>query len=181
MSLASDYRKGFAAALCRRLGTEWRVVRGVQLERVRAEGVDQLRVAGPSASSPLLSITFEFGRRYDTLTALIAKSGADTMRVPVMRNSLNRASMRALPRPGPGKCQWAVNADRPVPAGVLDEVENFVDAVVEPFFAHFTRMEEARDALAAGPGNPWCLPPAGDTASMVALLDLALGARRSSS
>ncbi len=147
MSSARNFRQQLGQELAEVLGGEFRFLRSKLLfQRERDGGQDEIVLQGASRNSPYISVSFDFGRRFDRVAELERRLGIDSKGFDhVAGNSLNAPGMKGLNYPV--AAEWPVNLNLPAPTTTASVLAGF-EKVAFPFFERFTRLQDARDGVA---------------------------------
>lgn len=108
-------------------------------------------LSGSSKYSPMVSLAYYVGVRFADVTALEKLLGLSPRAYHVGQYSMNASKMRGLTA---AKADW----DHDLRSGeetLVEQVEQSVHQVCTPYFARFTTVESARDALEGD--DSWCI------------------------
>ncbi len=167
---APIFQKQLGAELAGLVKDEFTFLRSrLEFRRSAAGGSDIVILSGSSKWSPFISVSFYFGKNFDQVRALEKQHGGHPMPYHIQQYSPNLRAMRGIDYHGP--CTWEVDIEKP-PENLASEILAGVRGMAEPFFARFSDLRAARDAIAAD--DSWCF---GGQAFWRALLklDAALG------
>ena len=123
----------------------------LELRRKSGSGDDVVILAGSNKYSPNISISFYFGRNFATAKQLEKRVGGHQFYYHIQQYSPRRDGMPGLEYSGP--CSWSVDINSP-PKSLVAEIVSAVHGMADPFFARFSTIESARDAIARN--DPWC-------------------------
>ena len=87
----------------------------------------------------------------------------------IQQYSHNVKSMKGLNYDGKGT--WDINIENP-PKNIAEAVASAIKGMAFPFFDRFSKLSDARDALASD--DSWCFSPRGSFYHMIFKLDAAL-------
>jgi len=142
----------------------------LELSRKTIDGTDVILLSGSSKWSPLISVSFYFGRRFDQVMALEKRHGEHPMPCHIQQYSLNLAHLKGINYVGPHT--WEVDICKPSPL-LATELTAAIQAIAFPFFERFSSLQAARDAIATN--DPWCFGSRGPSWISLFKLDAAMG------
>ena len=153
MSLtAPKFLQELGASLAQILGGEYRYFKSrLELRQASDGGNNVLILAGSNKYSPSISLSFYFGRNFAAAKRLEKRVGGYQFPYHIQQYSLNRRAMPGLNCSGP--YTWSLDINDP-PRALSSEIVAAVRGIANPFFARFSNMEVARDAIASD--DPWC-------------------------
>jgi hypothetical protein len=169
---AKKYLQALGAELAEALGPGYRFYKSaLELRAATEAGENLVTLGGAMRHSPFVDVAFHFGCSYSTAKAVAKQLGLQAG-PHIVQYSLNRASMKNLPMPGPGRGSWSVHIGTPPDATLVSEMATAVRGMAVPFFERFAGMAAARDAVAGD--DSWCLGGKMQWRNVLAL-DVALG------
>jgi hypothetical protein len=141
----------------------------LELRRSAHSGVDVLILSGSTKYSPLVSVSFYFGRSFDQVREVEKDLGELGLPYHIQQYSPNLSHMKGIRYSGPHT--WEVDLRQP-PRDLAKKLAVAVRAMAYPFFDRFRELRAARDAVASR--DPWCFDATGPYWRSLFLLDAAL-------
>lgn len=170
MSAADKFKKDLGAEVCQHLGSDFKFLRSKrELRRPSGNGHDVVILSGSNKWSPHISVAFYYGRNYDDVKSIEKLAGEEPMPYHIQQYSPNATRISGLDFAG--TTTWEVDITGP-PAGLAKDIAAAIRGVAFPFFARFTELKTARDALATE--DTWCFGAAGSGWYSLLKLDAAL-------
>ena len=170
MSDARHFQQHVGAQLATELGGTFKFYRSrLELRRSGAAGADVIVIAGSTKWSPLISLSFYFGRAFDQVRKIERALGIAGLPYHVQQYSPNVRLMTGIGYAGPHT--WEVDLGRQ-PADLVRELRAAIEGMAYPFFERFREPRDARDAIVTD--DPWCFDGRGPFWRSVFLLDAAL-------
>ncbi len=171
MSAAENYKKKLGQELAELFGGEFKFYKSkLELKRKRADGFDVIILSGSNKWSPLIDVSFYFGRNFDAARKVEKALGDHPMPYQIQQYSPNINSMIGLGFTGDGT--WEVNIEEP-PHDLAIKIKNAIENIAFPFFERFSSLKAAQEALAKD--DSWCFSPKGPFYHMLFKVDAALG------
>jgi hypothetical protein len=138
-----------------------------------AFGASFVSLSGSNKWSPLISVNFYFGNRYDDATKiekLIGKSKRQQRAGHILQYSLNAHLMKGLTLSS--DYSFEINIQRP-PVDIASVVADAIRQIAFPFWNRYPTVRSARDALLSR--DEWCFKAGGPSWHDLLYLDAALG------
>jgi hypothetical protein len=171
VSTADNYKKKLGQEIADLFGGEFKFFKSkLELKRKRADGFDVIVLSGSNKWSPLVDVSFYFGRNFDAARKVEKVLGDHPMPYQIQQYSPNANSMLGLGYSGNGT--WEVNIEEPTQNLAL-VLKNAIESIAFPFFEKFTTLEASQEALAQD--HSWCFSPKGPFYHMLFKVDAALG------
>jgi hypothetical protein len=171
VSAADTYKKKLGQEIADLLGDEFTFYKSkLMLKRKRASGFDVIILAGSNKWSPLIDVSFYFGRNFDNARKVEKALNAHPMPYQIQQYSPNVNSMLGLDYSGDGN--WEVNIEESS-QDVAIKIKSAIEKIAFPFFERFTTLEAAQEALTKE--DSWCFSPKGPFYHMLFNVDAALG------
>jgi hypothetical protein len=142
----------------------------LELRRKREKGFDVIVLSGSNKWSPLIDVSFYFGRNFDLARKVEKELDSYPMPYQIQQYSPNVNAMNGLEYSGDGI--WEVNIEEP-PQNLAVIIKKDIEKIAFPFFEKFTTLETAQEALAND--HSWCFSPKGPFYHMLFMIDAALG------
>jgi hypothetical protein len=170
VSAANEYKKKLGLELEELFEGEFKFYKSkLELKRKRGEGFDVIILSGSNKWSPLIDVSFYFGRNYDAARKIEKAIGGYPMYYQIQQYSLNVGSMEGLNYKGEGS--WEVNLELQ-DKNFAQTIKKAIEDIAFPFFDRFIDIEEAREALSNN--DSWCFSPEGPFYHMIFKIDAAL-------
>jgi hypothetical protein len=171
VSEARRFQQQKGTELAAEFAGEFRFYRSrLELRRANGDGADVIILSGSTKWSPLISLSFYFGRSFDRIRQIEKQLGLSTSPYHIQQYSLNLQHMIGIGYAG--RHTWDIDLRQP-PSGLAREMKAAIQGMAFPFFERFHQLSAARDAVASN--DPWCFGARGHSWRSLFLLDTALG------
>jgi len=174
MSAASDYVANLGAEVAGTFGAEVTYLRARRLLVWQTSFVGSfVSLDGSNKWSPLISVSFYFGNRYEEATRiekLIGQSKRQQRAGHIIQYSLNAHLMKGLTFSS--DCTFKINIQTP-PADIASAIADAIRQIAVPFWERYPTVRSARDALLSR--DEWCFKAGGPFWHDLLYLDAALG------
>jgi len=145
-SASSEYLQGVAIGVAKLLGTEFKYFRSRnEFRRAVPEGHDVVVLSSSNKWSPLINVSFYFGKNYSAAKRIETILGPHRSIYHVQQFAFHRQPLYAATYSGPDN--WDIDLTHP-PEDLPQQILAAIRGMAEPFFERFTSINAARDAIA---------------------------------
>lgn len=136
-------------------------------------GSHSIAISGSNKWSPMISVAFYFGNRYEeasSIERLLGKRGSELRPSHIHNYSHNACHMDGLTF----DCatSWSVDIQSP-PSSLANEIADAIRQIAFPFWHRYPTMRSAREGMLSG--DTWCFQAGGPIWLDLLYLDAALG------
>lgn len=151
-SNSQTFLRDLGAVVAVELGPEFAFSKSkLELKRKVLEGHDVIILSGSAKHSPFLNVAFYYGKNFTAARSLEKATHAYTFPYHIQQYSPNWRSDSAKTYRGGGS--WSIDINNP-PPDLAQELVAAIHAIAFPFFARFSSLVVARNALATD--DPYC-------------------------
>jgi hypothetical protein len=170
LSEARRFQQLIGTELAAEFAGDFRFYRSrLELRRTGDDGADVIILAGSAKWSPLISLSFYFGRSFDLVRQIEKQLGWSGLPYHIQQYSLNLRHMSGIGYAG--RHTWDIDLRQP-PSDLAREIKAAIQGMAFPFFERFRELSAARDAIATD--DPWCFGGRGPFWRSLFLMDAAL-------
>ncbi len=171
MSESQKFQREVGEKLAERLGCDFKFYKSnLELRRKSKNGHDVVILGGSNKWSPSISMSFHFGKRFDSVRDIEKKLGEDPMFYHIHHSSPNSQNMEGINYSGPNTWRVDINDNN---ENLVPDIAKAIEGIAFPFFERFIEITEARDALAGK--DSWCIGAQGIYWPTLFKVDAALG------
>jgi hypothetical protein len=174
MSAAAEYVSALGIAVADQFGGGVKFSKvGQRLVWPTAFGASFVSLSGSNKWSPLISVSFYFGNRYEDATRVEKRIGVSKSRQRaghILQYSSNAHLMKGLTFSS--DCTFEINIQSP-PVDIASVLADAIRQIAVPFWNRYPTVRSARDALLSR--DEWCFKAGGPSWHDLLYLDAALG------
>ena len=147
MSDANTYQRNLGEKLANALGNGFKFYKtNMELRRASPNGHDVIILGGSNKYSPYISVSFYFGKRFDSVRKIEKLKREEPMPYHIWHYAPNSRSMDGLGHEGANS--WEIDIRNEL-GDITSEVVHGIQGIAYPFFNRFSELSAAREALAS--------------------------------